>query len=218
MKWRFAYSTRYGFSVESDALGFKTGAFDSMIAFSDDQIHYRVREHCNTAAIANDMLYSLWYPWKDVQVETFLRPSGDWHIRIHRIISSRNLWTVEGGFAVPRTDFNRDERSTLDSSAWVRSQLGDFSGIVDDSLPRRTARVVAPHGNTNVMFPRTLVPQLQAVVKAHTPTTFACAVLAGSEATSLSSSFASVPEIPTFEECMSILRQRGSEIVVCRRV
>lgn len=216
MSRRFAYSSRYGFSVESDALGFKTGAFDSIIAFSDDQVHYRVREHCKQAAIAKDMLYSLWYPWKDVRVETFLKHSGKWHIRLHRITSSRDLWSTEGGFAAPRTDFDRDQRFVEGPSAWVVSELGDFSGIVDISQPKRAARIVTPHGNTNVMFPRTLVPQLQASIKAHTSTTLACAVLAGPDADSLSSSFKSVPEMPSIEECNGLFRLSGREIEVCR--
>lgn len=187
-----------------------------MIAFSDDEVHYRVREHCVKAAIVDEMLYSLWYPWKDVKVETFLKHSGPWHIRLHRITSSRDLWTVEGGFAAPRTDFNRDIKFATDSSAWVKSELGDFSGIVDISKPKRTARVIAPHGNTNVMFPRTLVPQLQALVKAHATITLSCAVLAGPDAAFLGSSFASVPEIPSFEECKTALDHSGREIEVCR--
>lgn len=213
---KFAYSTRYGFSVESDALGFKTGAFDSMIAFSDDNTHYRVREHCAKAAMAGDKLYSLWYPWNDVQVETWSIPHGPWHIRIHRILSERNLSTIEGGFAAPRTDFNKDQRCVEDTSAWVMSELGDFSGVLDASEPRRTARVVAPHGNTNVMFPRTLVPQLQGVVKAGTPTTLACAILAGPDGRLMRSNFSSIPEIPSVLECESIFVRNGHEIEVCR--
>lgn len=187
-----------------------------MIAFSEDETHYRVREHCTKAAICEDKLYSLWYPWKDVKVETFLIPSGRWHIRIHRIFSPRDLWTVEGGFAAPRTDFDRDQRFVSDTAAWVISELGDFSGIVDASQPKRTARVIAPHGNTNLMFPRTLVPQLHGVIKANTTTTYACAVLAGPQGESLSSIFTLVPEVPSIAECENIFGRSGREIEVCQ--
>ena len=71
---KFAYSSRYGFSVESDPLGFKLGAFDSMIELSDDDTHFRVRERCIQVKIAGDKLYSLWRPWADVKVETWLLP------------------------------------------------------------------------------------------------------------------------------------------------
>ena len=212
---KFAYSTRYGFSVESDPLGFKIGAFDNMIAFSDDEIHYRVREHCARAAMAGDNLYSLWYPWSDVKVETWLIPRGQWHIRIHRIFSPRDLFTTEGGFAAPRTDFDGDESNTEQFSARVVSKLGDFSGIVDGSPQRRSARVTAPHGNTSVMFPRTLVPQLQGQVISGAPVVFACAVLAGPDGDSTKALWNSIPDIPTVEECESLFAGHGSNVEVC---
>ncbi|MGO7718972.1 DUF2264 C-terminal domain-containing protein, partial [Rhizobium johnstonii] len=37
---KFAYSARYGFSVESYERAFALAAFDSALAFSDDGLHY----------------------------------------------------------------------------------------------------------------------------------------------------------------------------------
>ena len=215
---KFAYSSRFGFSVESDPLGFKTGAFDSMIAFTDDEIHYRVREHCIHARIAGDQLYSLWRPWPDVKVETWLIPKGPWHIRIHRIWSPRNLSSIEGGFAAPRTDFNGDTRTIDEESASVVSKLGDFSGIVDCSTLRRTVRITAPHGNTNVMFPRTLVPQLGGRIAANELTVFACAVLAGPDGERMRSLWDDVPEIPDVQHCESVFANKGVDVEVCKDV
>ncbi|KAL1984895.1 hypothetical protein VTN96DRAFT_8554 [Rasamsonia emersonii] len=211
---KFAYSSRYGFSVESDALGFSIGAFDSMIALSDDGRHYRVREHCDTAILAGDVLFSRWRPWDDVQIETWLVPSGLWHIRVHRILSARRLSTIEGGFAAPRTDFARDEISTESASAQVISTLGDFSGIVDASTPRRSARVIAPHGNTNVMFPRTFVPQLLGDVQANTPTVFACAVLAG-PASAVRTASSSPPTVPAVDQLEKLL-EKGTVVEITK--
>ena len=203
---KFAYSSRYGFSVESDPLGFKTGAFDNMIALSDDGVHYRVREHCAEALIAGDKLFSIWYPWKDVKVETWLVPISPWHVRIHRISSPRDLSTIEGGFAAPRTDFNADKRETGPSSAYVLSKLGDFSGILDASASTRTARVNAPHGNTSVMFPRTWVPQLLADVKADVPTVVTCAILADPDGSKGLKDWSSPPAIPTVSELSELFK------------
>ena len=215
---KFAYSTRYGFSVESDPLGYKMGAFDSMIAFSDDNVHYRVREHSVKARLAGDWLYSVWNPWKDVQVETWLIPQGPWHVRVHRILSQRDLSSVEGAFAAPRTDFDGDIRAAEDGRASVASALGDFVGIVDDSKPARIARVIAPHGNTSVMFPRTWVPQLQGTIVAGELMVFACAVLAGPDGERMQSMFGAMPSIPTVDECEALFSSSGLDIEICKEI
>ena len=51
------------------------GAFDGMLAFSDDGLHYRVRETNEVAQIAGDTLFARWKPWSDVTVETWLIPA-----------------------------------------------------------------------------------------------------------------------------------------------
>ena len=213
---KFAYSSRYGFSVESDSLGFEIGAFDNMIALSDDGKHYRVREHCVEAYIAGDVLLSLWEPWSGVKVETWLIPSGPWHIRVHRIASSRALSTIEGGFAAPRTDFEADERHSDERSAWMLSKMGDFSGILDSSSPQRSARVIAPHGNTSVMFPRTFVPQLKGEVEAGTPKSFVCAVLAGPGGAAMRGRFSEPPAMPTVQDLEELFKSKGVQVEVSK--
>ena len=215
---KFAYSTRYGFSVESEPLGFKMGAFDSMIAFSDDGVHYRVREHCVKAKIAGDWLYSVWNPWKDVTVETWLITHGPWHIRVHRILSQRALSSVEGAFAAPRTDFGSDIRSAEGGRASVRSTLGDFVGIVDDSKSARLARVMAPHGNTSLMFPSTWVPQLQGTILANEVVVLACAVLAGPDGERMQAMFGETPLTPTVDKCEAIFSSSGHDIEICKEI
>jgi hypothetical protein len=213
---KFAYSSRYGFSVESDSLGFRLGAFDSMMALSDDKKHYRVREHCIDAYAAGNILYSLWSPWSDVKVETWLIPSEAWHVRIHSITSPRALSTIEGGFAAPRTDFNGDKKHSEHEAAWVESELGDFSGILDLSTPNRSARIHTPHGNTSIMFPRTLIPQLRGDVEADTPTVFACAVLAGPDGNSVKEHWPKPPIVPTMDELRNLFQHKGIQIEVCK--
>ncbi|RYE79881.1 MAG: DUF2264 domain-containing protein, partial [Hyphomicrobiales bacterium] len=88
---KFVYSSRYAFSVEVHERAYNQGAFDGMLALSDDNRHYRVREENAVAQIAGDVLYAKWHPWQDVTVETWLRPASPWHIRIHRITTPREL-------------------------------------------------------------------------------------------------------------------------------
>lgn len=214
---KFAYSSRYGFSIESDERAFKFGAFDSMLALSDDNVHYRVREKCETAALADSILYSQWRPWSDVNAETWLIPAGAWHIRVHHIVSPRALLTIEGGFAAPRTDFRADEAIVNGTDACVFSTVGDFSGIRDVSPSSgREARVNPPHGNTNLMFPRTLVPQLQGDVRADTPIVFACAVLAGQDGLRMKEIWVQPPSVPTVEELRELFEKNGVTVEITK--
>lgn len=216
---KFAYSTRYGFSVESDARGFDSGAFDSMIAFSDDDAHYRVREHCEAAQIAGNITYTVWHPWADVNVETWLIPYQEWHVRIHRIKSPRRLSTIEGGFAGPKADLNLDTISTDDGAAYALTKAGDFTGIMDFSAsPGRTARVNKPHGNTSVMFPRTLVPQLRGVVEPNETRVFQCVVVAGPDGAAAKEAWSQAANspIPTIQELEQTFKSSGRVIDIVK--
>src|SRR3569832_843984 len=97
---KFAYSSRYAFSVEVDERAYHKGAFDGALALSDDNRHYRVREQNDVARLAGNVLYAEWHPWRDVKVETWLMPASPWHIRVHRITTPRELHMFEGGFVV----------------------------------------------------------------------------------------------------------------------
>ena len=47
-------------------------------------------------------MISTWRPFAGVTVKTELRPFGEWHVHIHRIISDRELYAAEGGVPSPR--------------------------------------------------------------------------------------------------------------------
>jgi hypothetical protein len=210
---KFAYSTRYGFSVEYDERRFHMAVFDSMIAFSDDDAHFRVRERCTVAKAAPDLLYSKWNPWKDVEVETYLYVSGQWHVRVHKVTSPRELSTIEGGFCIPRLDFNKTEEVVTSTSASATANTDDnleVSGILDLSHNRQP-RVHKPEGNTNLIIPRTVVPQLQGTVPANTPTTFITAVLAN-PGKAAEEAWECVPQKPDPKELEKLINEKGDLI------
>ncbi len=197
---KFAYSTRYAFSVESELRSIQHAVVDSMIAFSEEADGpFRVREHLLEARIADNVLYSKWAPWKDVHIETWLIPHGLWHLRIHRIQSARELVSVEGGFAVPRADFNADTCSSEGTWAWVESKQ-DCSGIRDLSDTPRAAKVAKAEPHTNLMFPRTWVPQLVGTISAHQTTVLACAVLASPDRAAAQEAWTDIPQLRPMEE------------------
>lgn len=188
---KFAYSTRYGFSVEPNIRGFDSGALDNMLAFSDDGRHFRVRECEQDARIGDGFLYSAWVPMQGVRVETWLIAAAPWHLRIHRVETDRTVATREGGFAIRRLDVppeisrpsltpGRPEDRAADGdtthTAFVATP-DDLSTLVDLGSTRRSARVLQAEPNSNVIFPRSWVPQLSATLEPGTHW-LACAVCA----------------------------------------
>lgn len=162
---KFAYSTRFGFSLPAGELGLAQGAYDSVLAVSDDEgaepVHYRVRETCEDPACEDEgTVRSTWRPWADVEITTWLTAAAPWHLRTHRIRTGRALHTAEGGFAVDR-DGGRATREEAAGRALAVSAAGDLSGLLDlDPDCAREGRVVEPLPGTNVLAPRTALPTL----------------------------------------------------------
>jgi hypothetical protein len=205
---KFAYSARYGFSVESDERAFGGGAFDSMLAFSDDGFHYRVREANSEAKLAGDVLYSKWSPFGDVSVETWLIPSPPWHIRVHRIVGPRPLQTAEGGFAIARRDFNADRLEEAEGFAAATGEF-DFSGILDlGSTIKRTGIAQKAPPNTNMIVAKTLVPQLRGEIPAG-ETILISAVLALVDPDAASGSWKEPPQAPDIGALRALVERDG---------
>lgn len=166
---KFVYSTRYGFCIEGDDRNFAAAAFDGMIGFSDDGVHFRMRESNELALIAGDRLHARWRPWPDVLVETWLVPANPWHVRIHRITTPRPLHAKEGGFAIERADFAADlcEDATGRAVAHGRTDVSAIRDLSRDT-PLRQGRVASPIVNTNLIVAKTLLPQLSGQIQAGT--------------------------------------------------
>ncbi|MPY56341.1 DUF2264 domain-containing protein [Streptomyces spongiae] len=160
---KFAYSSRFGFSLPNGSLGLAQGAYDSMLALSDDGgAHYRVREEPAGPEANGDTIRCTWRPWPDVEITTWLTAAPPWHLRTHRVRTDRALHTAEGAFAVDRdAGVGRDmsaERSAGTGYARVSARAG-FSGLRDlDGL--REGEVVDCLPGTNVLARRTALPAL----------------------------------------------------------
>jgi hypothetical protein len=154
---KFAYSTRFGFSLPGGTLGLEQGAHDSMLALSDDGgAHYRVREEPVAPQTTADTIGSTWRPWPDVEITTWLTAAPPWHLRTHRIRTGRTLHTAEGAFAVDRDAGTEPE--TGPGHAKVSAPAG-LTGLRDlDGL--REGEVVDCLPGTNVLARRTALPML----------------------------------------------------------
>lgn len=173
---KFAYSTRYGFSVETNGRNFSDATLDNMIGFAEDDEFFRFRLKCK-AKIHGDILYSVWYPWANVKVETWLIPKGAWHVRVHRIYSERQLTTVEGGFSISAMETEEKQKRVVSGSGSYVSNSTDFSGIVN-LTGKRDALTNKPEPSSSLYWSKTLVPQLRGTIPANKEVILSCAVIA----------------------------------------
>ena len=153
---KFAYSTHFGFSVSREATGLVKGAYDSMLALSDGEDHWRVRRKCESYTVTDDAVVSVWKPWPDVEIETRLEHCWPWHIRTHTIKTGRALETAEGGFATAREDGLSPCSDVMEEKSGV---LYNGSGILNLDGDRE-AVLIEPLPNTNLINPRTVIPTL----------------------------------------------------------
>jgi hypothetical protein len=156
---KFVYSTGFGFSVPRAEWGLAQGAFDSMLALSEggDNL-YRVRRRNLESGITDNVLTSVWKPWADVEISSWVIAGLPWHIRIHRIAARRELDVAEGGFAL---GLGTERYEAYGKTGAVVSTAWGTSGV-KGLLGYRRAELIWPNANTNLLHPRTVLPTLTA--------------------------------------------------------
>ncbi|QQO10848.1 DUF2264 domain-containing protein [Breznakiella homolactica] len=167
---KFAYSARFGFCVSHGSYDLEKTGCDSTLLFSEGDNYWRERRAVRDQTSGPNWTRSLWSPWPDVTVATTLVALGAWHVRIHKIESSRTLDAVEGGFSVPlycgrepavppetRADTSRE---ALVSFAWGASRIAAL-----EAGSNRTGTLVEPSPNLNLLEPSGIIPVLKGKVK-----------------------------------------------------
>lgn len=145
---KFAYSSRFGFTIERGRFGLKHAACDSMLLLADGDDYYRGRRECEAVRVDENYLYSRWSPWHDVHIDTWQVPFGEWHLRLHLINSARALQTAEGGFAVMKTEHQIRERGCYLAAGNGSSVIVDLS----PAITRLPDSIITPP-NSSIMFP-----------------------------------------------------------------
>lgn len=160
---KFAYSNVFGFSVPGGEYEYDQGAFDSMLALCEqgDDL-YRVRRKCESVKIDERGIFSVWKPWQDVTVHTWLVPCGSWHMRVHRVVSMRPLTGAEGAYAVSCEGDGFAAAKGLEEwdGAMARAWYPRGCTAIVNLEGERKGRVVLTHPNTNVLYSRTKLPAL----------------------------------------------------------
>lgn len=153
---KYVYSTTFGFSVAKGSTLPKQGGFDNTLALSESDYHYQTAFGYADYAVHDDYVYSRWEPWSDTTVQNFVVPAYPWHLRVHVIDTKRALNAIEGSFSAPAD--GRELLASAPDQAYYTSSVGT-TGIV--ALTTNTSvEVTQPEPNTNMLYPRTALPQL----------------------------------------------------------
>jgi hypothetical protein len=166
---KFAYSAHYAFSVSSSYYDFEKCGCDSMLFFSEDGEYFRPRREIQIIEKNEKFIASLWHPYKDVEVCTYLIPAKDYHVRVHKIVAGRDVQTREGGFAIPANNWMKSTTPVIKKEENESSIYINFPWdctMISDVKKQRKAVSIRPTPNLNCMASNVLVPVLEGNIKA----------------------------------------------------
>lgn len=150
---KFAYSSRFGFSVPKSNLSVEECCPDSMLAFQVHDMIY-VRRKCMNHKISDTQVYAKWSPIKGITVETILIPTEKGHIRKHHIVSEYDCIAYDCGFSYPagnqlKIETGKNYAKVYDANGFSRIESAYGTGKAIHSAP-----------NTNLIYPLTQIPSI----------------------------------------------------------
>ncbi|MDO5144503.1 MAG: DUF2264 domain-containing protein [bacterium] len=179
---KFAYSSKFGFSVIKEASTLGKGAFDSMLVVrraGKDLWHGR--SGCDAFSVTQQQVTFTWRPMEGVCIDTALIPvDGHWHVRRHVIRTDCEIEAAEAAFAVARDKAGarpcervRTACVTEGVSAVAHGPFG--TSCIYGLAGYEHASVIHPEPNTNMIEPRTVLPTLTCTLRPGTAV-LVCAV------------------------------------------
>lgn len=160
---KFVYSNVFGFSVQKAEWGLLQGAFDSMLAVSEGDNIYRGKRNCVDYTVSDNVVYTKWKPFGDVEIKTWLVAGAPWHIRIHCIETSRNLDYAEGGFALglENNAFKGQKAVVILKKQQSFARLPWGASGIQSIYGNGQSELLYPNANTNLLNPRTVIPTIK---------------------------------------------------------
>lgn len=164
---KFAYSTRFGFSVARSQIVLHENAPDSALAFVIDGDDYVfVRKVSQSYEVKEDRVISVWQPFPGIRVRSEVIPTEHGHKRIHEIESAYDCTAYDCGFAVEKFTDGYEE-AIEGNEAVVR--YGKQGCTVKGMGPEAAGLVIGADPNTNVLYPNASIPAVSYRVKKAEP-------------------------------------------------
>ena len=152
---KFAYSSKYGFSMSRGARNLDMACPDSFLVFKAKDRYYVDYKLISSELLPDKRLKLVWTPVDGIEVETIITPYESSHKREHTIKSAFSCEAYETGFAISyiqgETELSAEEGKAYvknpDGGCEVYSEYGD--GVIIDAYP-----------NTNLVSPLTKIPAI----------------------------------------------------------
>lgn len=155
---KFAYSTRFGFSVAKSQIVLQENAPDSALAFVIDGDDYVfVRRYSESYEVTEDRVMSVWQPFPGIRVTSAVIPKEFGHVRIHEIESEYDCVAYDCGFSVEKFTKGYEQKAE-----GAYSEVGfDRQGCrVSGSGAEAKGVVIEADPNTNVLYPNASIPSV----------------------------------------------------------
>ncbi|CAI6335733.1 unnamed protein product [Periconia digitata] len=196
---KFVYSAAFAYSVSTGYYTLEQFVPESSLALSDDggELWKMRRAHNGDSEIETHdgvpVLVSSMKPWHDVNVLTYLIPPAEdtpnWHLRVHRIRTGREIMSAEGAWAVygcresdgrqlTGLDESLSEGGKADARSAFAAARNGAVGITDLAQQERQGSILLSDANSNLVENRTVLPTLHKDLKAGSTTWFVTAVYA----------------------------------------
>ena len=153
---KFAYSSRFGFSIARSNYELAQMAPDSSLCFKVGRYYYQRDVAQPGCTIGPDGIETVWSPLDGIRVTTRIEPTAAGHTRTHTIESEFDCEAYDGGFAV-----NSDDRlnpSHREEAAFAGARCGEDYCTVTALEGGGVGRILIPDPNTNLIFPKTVIP------------------------------------------------------------
>ena len=128
---------------------------------------WHARSGCDSFQLTADRLYFTWRPMEGVTIRTVIAPWGMWHVRKHVIRNEYPVEAAEGAFAVPKDWAGARPCDRLRSCQLAGADFADAHGQQGTSAiyaltGYEEGQVIQVECNTNLLYPRTVLPSLLA--------------------------------------------------------
>lgn len=161
---KFAYDTRFGFSIAKSSFELHEVAPDSMLAFVINGYVY-VRRVCDSFTVEEDKVISRWSPYEGIQVETTIIPTQEGHIRQHMIQSEIECVAYDCGFSIPIEPYpdvlikeEKDKALAECKIAYCEVMVGYKNEQENKSVQ---GHVIHADPNTNLLYAKTVIPSVK---------------------------------------------------------
>ncbi|ETP73126.1 hypothetical protein UYO_0805 [Lachnospiraceae bacterium JC7] len=161
---KFAYSSKFGFSIARSNASLEENAPDSTLAFVIDGFVYTKNRTEEGYMIDEDHIEMHWSPVRGIDVITILRPTEQGHIREHTVNVSEALYkdveikAYDCGFAIPEQPAFAKTDSESHASDSIPDSVSDFTCTVHSLAGDGRDEVLIPEPNTNLIYPKTRIP------------------------------------------------------------